>query len=100
MMRTLLLVAVTTCVTLDVRAAENRSQQDANVMVELSFTAKSPHEDPFNTVSLDVVFTTPNKQTLRVPAFWAGGNKWKVRYASPVVGEHFYISECSDARDK
>ena len=43
-------------------------------MVEISFEA-SAHDDPFNTVTLDVVFTTPNNKTLRVPAFWAGGNQ-------------------------
>src|SRR4029078_10879940 len=36
---------------------------------------------------------------LRVPAFWAGGKTWKVRYASPAVGTHQFRSDCSDARD-
>jgi hypothetical protein len=100
MLRTLLLLVVATCLTVDIQAAENTLQRESNVMIELSFTAKNPHDNPFNTVSLDVVFTTPNNQTVRVPAFWAGANKWKVRYASPVVGDHRYISECSDAQDK
>ncbi len=81
-------------------AAESPLQGEANVMVELSFEAQRAHDDPFNTVSLDVVFTTPNNKTLNVPAFWAGGNKWKVRYASPMIGDHHFISECSDAKDK
>src|SRR3954463_8803036 len=100
MLRALLFMAISTCINLEIHAAENPSQGEANVMIELSFTASNTHDDPFNTVSLDVVFTTPNNKTLRVPAFWAGGDKWKVRYAAPIVGTHHFISECSDAQDK
>src|SRR5207244_1534174 len=45
-------------------------------------------------------FIDPKGQELRVPAFWAGKNVWKVRYASPVVGTHSFQSECSEAGDK
>lgn len=82
------------------RAADVRRQIDANVMTELSFDAKADHDDPFNTVSLDVVFTDPQGQEMRVPAFWAGGSAWKARYASPVVGPHRFRSECSDTQDQ
>ena len=69
-------------------------------MAELSFTAARPHADPFRDVTLDVVFTAPDgKTTFRVPAFWAGKDVWKVRYASAVVGTHTFRSECSDATD-
>lgn len=68
---------------------------EANVPVELVFTAATPHADPFNTVTLDAVFTDPAGASRRVPAFWAGGDVWKVRYASPLVGGHAYRTECS-----
>ena len=80
-------------------AADTDRQTEANVMVELPFVAANAHEDPFNTITLDVVFTDPNGRELRVPAFWAGGQAWKVRYASSVVGAHRFRSECSDTRD-
>ena len=80
-------------------AATASRESQANVMVEIPFEAGSDHNDPFNTITVDVVFTTPNNKTLRVPAFWAGGNKWKVRYASPMIGTHRFISECSDVHD-
>ena len=67
--------------------------------VELTFTAKNEHADPFNEVTLDVVFAEPSGVTRRVPAFWAGGRVWKVRYASPHPGVHRWWSECSDAKD-
>ena len=73
---------------------------EANVMVEIPFQADRPHADPFNSVTLDVIFIDPQGRELRVPAFWAGANVWKVRYASPVVGTHQFRSECSDAHDK
>jgi hypothetical protein len=79
--------------------AETTLQSQANVMVELSFEARSAHDDPFNTVTLDVVFTDPNGSTLRVPAFWAGDNMWKARYASPTTGAHRFRSECSGTHD-
>jgi Protein of unknown function (DUF4038)/Domain of unknown function (DUF5060) len=99
MQRILFVLVMATCVTANICAAENPSQSDANVMVELSFTAKHAHEDPFNKVSLDVEFTDSQGRTLRVPAFWAGGNDWKVRYASSKIGDYRFRTHCSDTRD-
>lgn len=81
-------------------AAEKVLNTEANVMVELTLTASRNYPDPFNEVTLDVVFIDPKGRQLRVPAFWAGTNVWKVRYASPVVGTHRFRSECSETRDK
>jgi hypothetical protein len=67
--------------------------------VEIEFVARQPHADPFNDVTLDVVFADPTGTTRRVPAFWAGGKKWKVRYASPTIGTHRWRSECNDTID-
>jgi hypothetical protein len=94
-----LAIAITIGISLNSYAAENPSKGEANVMLELSFTAQQPHDDPFNNVTLDAVFTDPNGKTLRVPAFWDGGDKWKVRYASPITGTHRFRTECSDKRD-
>ena len=71
----------------------------ANVPVEISFHARHPHADPFNDVTLDVVFSEPGGKKLKVPAFWDGGSLWKVRYASPHEGTHTWRSLCSDASD-
>jgi hypothetical protein len=80
-------------------ADDGPPQVQANVMTEFTLTAKSPHDDPFNTVMLDVEFTDPHGRELKVPAFWAGGDKWKVRYASPEKGTHRYRTVCSDSKD-
>jgi hypothetical protein len=71
----------------------------ANVPVEIALTSTVDRGDPFKDVTLDVVFRTPSGRSMRVPAFWAGGRTWKVRYASGEVGAHPYKSECNDAAD-
>ncbi|MDQ6631854.1 MAG: DUF4038 domain-containing protein, partial [Verrucomicrobiota bacterium] len=72
---------------------------EANVMIEMTFRAKQNHTDPFNDVKLDVIFREPDGRELRVPAFWAGGNIWKARYASPMIGKHNFCSDCSEKKD-
>src|SRR6185436_5574763 len=80
------------------RAAEPL-RTHANVPVEITFTAQRPHADPFNDVTLDVTFTDAAGTARKVPAFWAGGDRWKARYASPLSGAHRWRSECNDAAD-
>jgi len=72
----------------------------ANVMVEQQFKSTLPHSDPFNQIRLDVTFTDPTGHELNVPAFWAGSNVWKVRYASPLLGTHRFRSRCSEPGDE
>jgi hypothetical protein len=79
--------------------AANLVRAEAHVPVEITFTAHLPHADPFNSVNLTVVFTEPGGETRRVPGFWAGGDTWKTRYASPVTGEHRFRSESTAADD-
>ena len=71
----------------------------ANTPVECAFTAERGYADAFNEVVLDVIFTDPAGKEFRVPAFWAGGKTWKVRYASPLTGTHRYRTVCSPAND-
>jgi hypothetical protein len=75
-------------------AAEQRVE--ANRAIEFAFTADKAHGDPFNGVELVAVFRPPSGTPLRVPAFWAGGRVWKVRYSSGVLGVHAFRTECSD----
>ncbi|MEW6752708.1 MAG: DUF4038 domain-containing protein [Candidatus Latescibacterota bacterium] len=67
--------------------------------VELGFTASRTHADPFNQAELDVAFTAPDGTELRVPAFWAGGDQWRVRYSSGTLGRHAFRTVCSAADD-
>ncbi len=73
---------------------------EAGRVAEVAFASTKARPDPFNQVEVDVVFTAPDGADLRVPAFWAGGRTWKVRYSSRIVGAHRFRSESSDADDQ
>ena len=82
------------------RVGGDEIQTQANVPAEITFTAAQTYADPFSMVTLDVLFTNPAGQVLRVPAFWAGGSAWKARYASPQPGVHRWTSECNVVQDR
>jgi len=69
---------------------------EAGRMVEFTFESSLPYEDPFNEITLDAVFTDPSGVQRGVPAFWAGGTTWRVRYASSLTGTHRFQTQCSD----
>ena len=81
-------------------AREISLRTQANVPIELTLTADRPYADPFNDVTLDVVFLDPQGHELRVPAFWAGGHLWRVRYSSPLIGTHAFRTVCSEISDR
>jgi hypothetical protein len=62
---------------------------------ETSFETQKAYANPFAEVDVNVVFTNGDKQW-NVPAFWAGGKKWIVRFAPPVQGEYKFRVKCSD----
>jgi hypothetical protein len=70
-----------------------------NCVTEWSFTAAKDRSDPFNEMELDVLLIDPDGEEKKIPAFWAGGNSWKVRCASPKVGRHTWRSICSETSD-
>lgn len=57
-------------------------------MAEVGFESASAYANPFNEVALDAVFTTPEGKPPRGPAFWAGGERWRIRHASQQPGTH------------
>jgi hypothetical protein len=63
---------------------------------ELSFSSTGTYPDPCNDVVLDVVFAGPGGVEHRVPAFWAGAQTWRVRYAPPVPGQYRYRTIAND----
>jgi len=67
-----------------------------NLVAEWSFTSDRAYADPFNDVELDVTFTGEDGVGRNVPAFWAGGDVWSVRFATPVPGRYHYRTVCSD----
>ncbi len=70
-----------------------------NQPIELTLTAARSYADIFNAIEVDVVFRDPAGETWRVPAFWAGRNVFRVRFAAPRPGSYTWRSECSEPRD-
>ncbi len=69
---------------------------EANRVAEVEIVSEKTYANPFLDVTLDAIVRTPDGKELRVPAFWAGGDRWAFRYSSAVKGEHPWTLDCSD----
>jgi hypothetical protein len=68
-----------------------------NVATEWGLISGKRYGDPSADVQLDVVITDPDGGEQRVPAYWAGGGEWRVRYAAHAPGAYSCRTVCSDA---
>lgn len=66
-----------------------------HVAKELSFDIPRTYRNPFVDVAIDGVFSKDGREWI-VPAFWAGGRRWKVRFAAPEPGNYTLRFRCSD----
>ncbi len=78
------------------RAADER-RVEVNRVAEVALVSDKVYPNPFTDVTLDALVTHADGSQLRVPAFWAGGNRWCFRYASPQPGRVAWRTACSDA---
>ncbi|MCE9616037.1 MAG: DUF4038 domain-containing protein [Lentisphaerae bacterium] len=62
---------------------------------EWGFVSTRRYPDPFNELELDVVFRR-GRRSWRVPAFWAGGARWRVRFSPPEPGRYTFETRCPD----
>ncbi|MEI7899641.1 MAG: DUF4038 domain-containing protein, partial [bacterium] len=62
---------------------------------ETSYKTAKTYTNAFMDVEVTVVFKQ-GETTWNVPAFWAGGDTWKVRFAPPAQGDYTYRVECTD----
>ncbi|MBD3273708.1 MAG: DUF4038 domain-containing protein, partial [Candidatus Marinimicrobia bacterium] len=69
--------------------------------VELVFTAERDYENPYTDVEIYVQFSGPDDRVIKRPAFWDGGDTWRVRFASPTASGVWHwesiSSETSDS---
>jgi hypothetical protein len=63
--------------------------------MEWGYTSNQSYSDPFNQVILDVIATHEDGQSWKLPAYWAGGNEWRVRFAPPKHGEYQLETVCN-----
>ena len=68
-----------------------------NCATEWSYLSTKSYADPFRDVRLDVEITDAGGAQQTVPAFWAGEQRWTVRYAPPAPGIYQARTVCSDA---
>ena len=82
--------------TLAVQAA-GLSKVQVNRVVEVTCVSGKTYRNPFVQIELDAIIAGPNGAQARVPAFWAGDNRWCFRYASSIPGVYTWKLVCSDA---
>ena len=71
-----------------------------HVPIEFALNASCSYTDIFNDIEVDVVFSGPDGREWKVPAFWAGGNVFRVRFAAPNPGSYTYRSVCTNEQDQ
>ncbi len=65
-------------------------------VIEWSYPSGTLYDEPFHALELDVLFTHEGGRHWRVPAFWAGEQEWRVRFAPPEPGRYQVETFCSD----
>ena len=90
------LIAIACCAGLT-NAATNSTE--ANRVIEIELRSDIQYENPFTEIELDAIVTQPDGKELRVPGFWAGGDRWCFRYASKQIGKHPWRTECTDEKN-
>ncbi len=67
---------------------------------EITLISKSSYENGYTDIDVWAHFTNGNGDTLLRPAFWDGGNMWKIRFAPPDTGSAWSWSAFSVPSDK
>lgn len=76
-------------------ASVPRSHAQRGEVFESSFETTHAYRNPFTEVEVNVVFQHRDRQWF-VPAFWAGNNRWTVRFAPPLEGPYHYHLQSTD----
>jgi len=66
------------------------------VALEISFESSITYTKPLYQAELDVLFTAPTGEVMKMPGFWDGGTTWKVRFAPTMYGVWTYKTTCTD----
>ncbi len=73
---------------------------EARCVAEVTLKTSHNYRNPFTDCDVDAVFTGPDGNSVRVPAFWDGGGVWRFRYSSAVVGTHRFTTVCTDSSNR
>jgi len=66
----------------------------AGEVSEWGFVSAVKSEDPFADLTVDIEVRGPGGRRWLVPAYWAGGNEWRVRFLPPEKGEYRWRVSC------
>jgi hypothetical protein len=77
-------------------SAQDIQKIEANCVTEIICDSAKAYHNPFMEVELNALITGQDGVEIRVPAFWAGGNRWIFRFASAVPGIYAWKLNCSD----
>lgn len=69
-------------------------------IAEIKLTSTKKYVSPFNEVEVIAIFTGPDNQIIHRPAFWDGGNTWKIRFAPTATGVWKMTTTCNDNSNK
>ncbi len=64
---------------------------------EIAFASTAAYDNKYCDVDLAATFTGPDGIVIVRPAFWDGGDVWRVRFAPVLNGEWTWSTECTDA---
>lgn len=67
-----------------------------NCPIEWSYTSGKQYDDPFNAVEVNLHLSDPEGREVVVPAYWAGDQTWRVRFAPRRPGRHTIRTVCTD----
>jgi hypothetical protein len=79
-------VLLTFCTLISAAAVSHGAEVGQWEVFETSYETTKQYANPFTNVEVNVAFRQGDKQWI-IPAFWAGGSKWTVRFAPPAEGE-------------
>lgn len=68
---------------------------------EITLKSSTTHKNPYTDVEVWANFINSKNDTLKRPAFWDGGNTWKIRFApTDINGIWSWTSFCDNQNDK
>ena len=67
---------------------------------EITFTSNNDYRNPYLEVEVEVIFIHEKGLKITRPAFWDGGNVWKVRFAAPSIEGNWSWKSTCNQRDE
>ena len=68
------------------------------LMNEITLVSDKVYSDPFNEADVELLLWG-NGRLYKIPAFWDGGNIWRVRFACPTEGIWYFETVCTDSEN-